>query len=220
VGYAGWCRLVLFDVDSTLITEEVVELLADRAGHRAEVADITDAAMRGSLDFADALRRRVALLEGLDARVLDEVGRSLSLTPGAETVIRTLRAHGVRCGIASGGFTQVCAYLVDRLRLDFCAANELEIVAGRLTGAVTGAVVDRAGKAAALARFAAEHDIALWQTAVVGDGANDIDMARMAGFSVAFNAKPALAACASAALNGPSLDPLLDLLRIHRPVVG
>lgn len=215
VGYAGWCRLALFDVDSTLIRGEVVEMLADLAGHRAEVARVTEAAMRGSLDFADSLRRRVALLAGLPAGALDEVGRALELTPGAEVVIRDLKAQGVRCGIASGGFTQVCAYLVDRLGLDFCAANELEVVDGRLTGGLVGPIVDRAGKASALRRFAARYGIDLRQTVAIGDGANDIDMAVAAGFSVAFNARPVLAERASVTLNGTSLEPVLELLRAH-----
>lgn len=201
------------DVDSTLISDEVIELLAERAGCHAEVETVTSAAMRGSLDFADSLRHRVALLKGLDAAVLDEIGRGLTLTPGAETLIRTLQRDGVRCGIASGGFAEVCSYLVHRLDLDFSAANTLEIVDGTLTGRVLGPIVDRAGKAVALRRFAAVHAIDLADTVVIGDGANDIDMMRAAGFSVAFNAKTDLAPYVSAELNGPSLEPVLDLLR-------
>lgn len=201
------------DVDSTLITDEVVELLADRAGHLAEVRRMTSAAMSGAVDFAESLRRRVALLEGLDVAVLDEVGRGLRLTPGADTLIRTLQRDGVRCGIASGGFVQVCSYLVDRLALDYCAANVLDVSGGRLTGRITGPVVDRAGKAAALREFAGAHGIDLADTVAVGDGANDIDMVRAAGFSIAFNAKTALAPHTTVELNGPSLEPVLGLLR-------
>ncbi|MEO7125039.1 MAG: phosphoserine phosphatase SerB [Nakamurella sp.] len=211
-GYADRWQLLLCDVDSTLISDEVIELLAARAGHLAEVEQVTSAAMSGSLDFADSLTRRVSLLEGLDAAVLDDVGRSLRLTPGAEVLIGTLQQHGVRCGIASGGFTQVCTYLVDRLHLDYCAANTLEIVEGRLTGRVVGAIVDRAGKATALREFAAMYGINMAATVAVGDGANDIDMVQAAGFSVAFNGKPALVPHTTVALNGPSLEPILDML--------
>jgi phosphoserine phosphatase len=204
---------LICDVDSTLITEEVIELLAHRAGCHAEVERMTSAAMSGSLDFTDSLRRRVALLEGLDASVLDEVGRALTLTPGAETLIRALQRDGVRCGIASGGFSQVCSYLVERLDLDYSAANTLEVADGKLTGRVTGPIVDRAGKAAALREFAAAHGVDLTDTVAVGDGANDIDMMRTAGFSIAFNAKADLTPYVSAELTGPSLEPVLDLLR-------
>jgi phosphoserine phosphatase len=213
VGFAGRWQLLICDVDSTLITGEVIEMLADRAGSRADVERMTSAAMSGTMDFAESLRRRVALLEGLDASVLDDVGRALTLTPGAATMIRTLQRHGVLCGIASGGFTQVCAYLVDRLDLDFCAANTLEVDGGRLTGRVVGPIVDRAGKAAALRDFARAHRIDLANTVAIGDGANDIDMLDTAGFSIAFNAKAALTPHASASVNGPSLEPVLDVLR-------
>lgn len=213
VGFAGRWRLVLFDVDSTLVAGEVIEMLAERAGHAAEVCAVTAEAMHGRLDFATSLRRRVALLAGLDAAVLDEVGRALTLTPGAAETVATLQAAGARCGVASGGFARVCRYLVDTLRLDFCAANTLEIVDGRLTGRVVGDIVDRAGKATALRRFAAESGVDLSDAVAIGDGANDVDMAQAAGFSVAFNAKPALKSHTSATLDGPSLLPVLDLLR-------
>ena len=151
-------------------------MLADHTGTRAAVEQITAAAMRGELDFAESLRARVAMLEGLDAAVLDEVGAGLVLTPGARTTIRTLKRLGYRCGIVSGGFTQVTRHLVETLELDFAAANTLEVVDGRLTGRVVGEIVDRAGKARALERFAAESGVELNQTVAVGDGANDIDM--------------------------------------------
>jgi len=212
-------RLIVFDVDSTLITGEVVEMLADRAGHRAEVEQVTAAAMRGELDFEAALRHRVALLAGLDAAVLDEIGASLELTPGARTTIRTLRRLGFRCGIVSGGFTQVTRHLVDALALDFAAANTLEVIDGRLTGRLVGPVVDRAGKAGALARFAAEFGVPLSQTVAVGDGANDIDMLTAAGLGIAFNAKPTVAEHADTALNQPFLDPVLFILGITRDEV-
>ncbi|MCK2245333.1 MULTISPECIES: phosphoserine phosphatase SerB [unclassified Crossiella] len=212
-------RLVVFDVDSTLIQGEVIEMLAAHAGCEEQVREITEAAMRGELDFTQSLERRVSLLAGLPAGVLAEVGRTLELTPGARTTIRTLRRLGFRCGVVSGGFTQVIAGLAEELRLDFVAANELEIVDGKLTGRVTGEVVDRAGKAVALRRFAAEHDIPLAQCVAVGDGANDIDMLSTAGLGVAFNAKPALREVADTALSHPFLDAVLFVLGVTRAEV-
>ena len=209
----------MFDVDSTLITGEVIEILADHTGRRAEVERITEAAMRGELDFAQSLHQRVAMLAGLDAAVLDEVGRSLELTPGARTTIRTLKRLGYRCGIVSGGFTQVARHLVEELSLDFVAANTLEVEGGRLTGRVVGEVVDRQGKARALARFALESGVPLNQTVAVGDGANDIDMLTAAGLGIAFNAKPIVAEHADTTLNQPFLDPVLFILGITRAEV-
>jgi phosphoserine phosphatase len=212
-------RLIVFDVDSTLITGEVIELLADHTGRRAEVQRITEAAMRGELDFTQSLHRRVAMLAGLDAAVLDEVGRSLELTPGARTTIRTLKRLGYRCGIVSGGFTQVARHLVDELALDFVAANTLEVQDGRLTGRVVGEVVDRQAKARALQRFALESGVPMSQTVAVGDGANDIDMLGAAGLGIAFNAKPIVAEFADTTLNQPFLDPVLFILGITRAEV-
>ncbi|MFJ6676019.1 phosphoserine phosphatase SerB [Actinosynnema sp. NPDC091369] len=212
-------RLVVFDVDSTLIQGEVIEMLAAHVGVEPQVKEITDAAMRGELDFTESLRRRVALLEGLDESVLDEVAGSLELTPGARTTVRTLKRLGFRCGVVSGGFTRVIQRLVDELGLDFCAANELEIVDGKLTGRVVGEVVDRAGKAVALRRFADEQGITLAQTVAVGDGANDIDMLGAAGLGIAFNAKPALREVADTALSHPFLDAVLFVLGVTRAEV-
>lgn len=212
-------RLIVFDVDSTLIQVEVIEMLAARAGAQAEVRAITEAAMRGELDFTAALRERVALLAGLPASVLDEVAAELPLTPGARTTIRTLKRLGYRCGVVSGGFTPVVQRLVNELGLDFCAANELEIVDGRITGRVLGEIVDRAGKADALRRFAAEYDVPMEQCVAVGDGANDIDMLSAAGMGVAFNAKPALREVADTALSQPYLDAVLFVLGITRDEV-
>jgi phosphoserine phosphatase len=209
-------RLIVFDVDSTLITGEVIEMLAAHAGCEAEVARVTEEAMRGDLDFAESLRRRVALLEGLDASVVADVRAALELTPGARTLIRTLKRMGYRCGIVSGGFTQVTDQLVESLDLDFSAANTLEVSGGRLTGRVTGEIVDRPGKAVALRRFAGEAGIPLSQTVAVGDGANDIDMLAVAGLGIAFNAKPALRAVADTAINQPYLDAVLFFLGISR----
>jgi phosphoserine phosphatase len=212
-------RLIVFDVDSTLVQGEVIEMLAARAGAEAEVRAVTEAAMRGELDFAQSLERRVAVLEGLPAAVIDEVAAELELMPGARTTIRTLKRLGFRAGVVSGGFTQVIGGLVDELGLDFCAANELEIVDGRLTGRVVGDIVDRPGKAVALRRFAAEHGIPLEQCVAVGDGANDIDMLSTAGLGIAFNAKPALREVADTALSQPYLDAVLFILGITRDEV-
>ncbi|HYH31599.1 MAG TPA: phosphoserine phosphatase SerB [Pseudonocardia sp.] len=212
-------RLIVFDVDSTLVQGEVIEMLAARAGAEDEVRAVTEAAMRGELDFAESLRRRVAVLAGLPATVLDEVAARLELTPGARTTIRTLKRLGFRCGVVSGGFTRVISGLVDELGLDFCAANELEIVDGRLTGRVVGEVVDRPGKAVALRRFADTFGVPLEQCVAVGDGANDIDMLTTAGLGVAFNAKPALREVADTALSHPYLDVVLFVLGITRDEV-
>ncbi|MDP8928414.1 MAG: phosphoserine phosphatase SerB, partial [Actinomycetota bacterium] len=168
-------RLVVFDVDSTLVQGEVIELLAARAGCVLEVSAITDAAMRGELDFATSLRRRVELLAGLPVTVLDEVAAELELTPGARTTVRTLKRLGVRCGIVSGGFERIVRPLAEDLSMDFCTANELEVADGRLTGRLVGGLVDRAGKADALRQAAERFGVPLAQCVAVGDGANDID---------------------------------------------
>lgn len=212
-------RLVVMDVDSTLIQGEVIELLAEHAGCADEVARVTEAAMRGELDFAESLRARVALLEGLAAGAVDEVRREVQLTPGARTLVRTLKRLGYEVAIVSGGFTQVTDQLVADLGIDYSAANVLEIVDGRLTGRVVGAVVDRAGKAAALERFAAQAGVPVSQTVAIGDGANDLDMLARAGLGVAFNAKPVVRAAADAAVNVPYLDAILYLLGITRDEV-
>jgi len=209
-------RLIVFDVDSTLIQGEVIEMLAARAGAAEEVAAVTEAAMRGELDFAQSLHQRVATLEGLPAELLDEVGAEIELTPGARTTIRTLRRLGFHCGVVSGGFRQVIQPLADDLMLDFVAANQLEIVDGKLTGRVVGEVIDRAGKAKALRNFAAQAGVPMEQTVAVGDGANDIDMLTAAGLGVAFNAKPALREIADASLSHPYLDTVLFILGVTR----
>jgi phosphoserine phosphatase len=209
-------RLIVFDVDSTLIQQEVIEMLAARAGAQDAVAAITDAAMRGELDFAESLHQRVATLAGLPAEVLDEVAEDVELTPGARTTIRTLRRLGYHVGVVSGGFRQVIEPLAHELMLDFVAANELEIVDGKLTGRVVGQIVDRAGKAKALRDFADQVGVPMAQTVAVGDGANDIDMLAAAGLGVAFNAKPALREVADASLSHPYLDTVLFLLGVTR----
>ncbi|SFK96865.1 phosphoserine phosphatase SerB [Geodermatophilus ruber] len=212
-------RLIVLDVDSTLVRGEVIDELAARAGRAAEVARITAAAMNGELDFAQSLRARVAALAGLPVEVLDEVREHLVLTPGARTLIRTLKRLGFRCGIVSGGFTQITDPLAEQLGLDFAAANTLEVADGRLTGGLVGEIVDRAGKARALARFAAEYGIPLEQTVAVGDGANDLDMLNAAGLGIAFNAKPYVREQAHTALNQPYLDAVLQVLGFTRDEV-
>jgi phosphoserine phosphatase len=212
-------RLIVLDVDSTLVRGEVIDELAARAGRAAEVARITAAAMNGELDFAQSLRARVAALEGLPVEVLDEVREALVLTPGARTLIRTLKRLGFRCGIVSGGFTQITDPLAEQLGLDFTAANTLEVADGRLTGGLVGEIVDRAGKARALARFADEYGIPLDQTVAVGDGANDLDMLNAAGLGIAFNAKPYVREQAHTALNQPYLDAVLQVLGFTRDEV-
>ncbi|MFC4602364.1 phosphoserine phosphatase SerB [Rhodococcus kronopolitis] len=212
-------RLIVFDVDSTLVQGEVIEMLAARAGKEDEVRAVTEAAMRGEIDFTESLHQRVAVLAGLDESVIDEVGASIALTPGARTTIRTLRRLGFHCGVVSGGFRQVIAGLAEELELDFVEANTLEVVDGKLTGRVIGDVVDRAAKAVALRKFAAQAGVPMEQTVAVGDGANDIDMLNAAGLGVAFNAKPALREVADAALSHPFLDAVLFILGVTREEV-
>jgi phosphoserine phosphatase len=205
-------RLVVLDVDSTLIRDEAIDVLAARAGAGAEVAAITARAMAGELDFADSLRARVSLLAGLTIADLTAVRDSLQLTPGADTFVRTLRRLGYHVGVVSGGFTFVTERFVTELQLDFAAANELEVVDGVVTGRLIGEILDRAGKAHALARFAERFDVPLSQTVAVGDGANDIDMLEDAGLGVAFNANSALRAAADTSVNVPHLDTILFVL--------
>ncbi|TDC73761.1 phosphoserine phosphatase SerB [Streptomyces hainanensis] len=212
-------RLVVMDVDSTLIQDEVIELFAAHAGCEEQVAAVTAAAMRGELDFEQSLHARVALLAGLDESVVDKVRAEVRLTPGARTLIRTLKRLGCQVGVVSGGFTQVTDALQERLGLDFAAANTLEIVDGRLTGRVTGDIVDRAGKARLLRAFAAEAGVPLSRTVAIGDGANDLDMLNAAGFGVAFNAKPLVREAADTAVTVPFLDTVLYLLGITREEV-
>jgi len=222
-------RLVVMDVDSTLLQDEVIDLLAERAGRSAQVRALTEAAMRGEIDYARALRERVALLAGLDADVLGKLTGELRLTPGARTLVRTLKRLGYRCAVVSGGFTHVTDWLMGELGLDYAAANTLEVAAGKLTGRVTGPaagpvaagpspaagpLIDRAGKERMLRRFAADAGIPLSQTVAVGDGANDLDMIAAAGLGIAFNAKPAVRSAADTSVSVPHLDVVLYLLGI------
>jgi phosphoserine phosphatase len=209
-------RLVVMDVDSTLVQGEVIEMLAAEAGCEAEVARVTAAAMAGELDFEASLRARVALLEGLPVEAVDRVRAAVRLTPGGRTLVRTLKRLGWTVGIVSGGFTAVTDDLRELLGLDHALANVLEVADGRLTGQVVGDVVDRAAKAAALRRFAAEEGLLPEQTVAIGDGANDLDMLEAAGLGIAFNAKPVVRDAADAALSVPFLDAVLFLLGIPR----
>jgi phosphoserine phosphatase len=209
-------KLVVMDVDSTLVQGEVIEMLAAHAGAEAEVAAITERAMSGELEFAESLRQRVRALAGLDAAVLDTVYDALQLAPGARTLVRTLKRLGYVFAIVSGGFAQVTDRIAADLDIDYASANELEVVDGRLTGRIAGPVLDRAGKAEALRRFAADAGVTLSHTVAVGDGANDLDMLTAAGLGVAFNAKPVVREAADTALSVPYLDTLCYLLGISR----
>lgn len=207
-------KFIIMDVDSTLIQQEVIELLAAYAGTEAEVAKVTEAAMRGELDFAQSLHHRVATLAGLPESVLSEVGAKIKMSVGAERLVANAKAAGhVVCAV-SGGFSQILAPLAERLGLDHALANDLEIVGGHLTGKVSGAVVDRAVKAVQLRTWCAEAGIAETATMAIGDGANDLDMMAAATLGVAFNAKPAVRAVADAQINIPNLDVALVLANI------
>ena len=212
-------RLVVMDVDSTLIQDEVIELIAAEAGCGREVAQITARAMAGELDFAASLRARVARLAGTDAAVLDRVGDRVRLTPGARTFVRTLKRLGYTVAIVSGGFTHITDRLAADLGLDHAIANTLEIADGRLTGELVGDIVDRPGKAEVLRRIATAEHIPLEQTVAIGDGANDLDMLATAGLGIAFNAKPVVRAQADTAVSVPYLDAVLFLLGIRRDEV-
>ncbi len=203
-------RLVVMDVDSTLITAEVIELLAARSGSLAAVADITDRAMRGEIDFAASLHQRVATLAGLSTTVFGEVLAEVELTPGAVELVAELDARGWPLALVSGGFVEVVEPLAASLGITRFRANGLEARDGVLTGRVRGPVIDRAAKALALREFAAESGIPLERTIAIGDGANDLDMLEQAGFGVAFNAKPLVCGQADAVVRG-RLDDVLGL---------
>jgi phosphoserine phosphatase len=209
-------HLVVMDADSTLLQDEVIDLLAEACGCAEEIAGITASAMAGEIEFAESLRRRVALLKGLPESVLDDVRASLRLTPGARTLLRTLQRLGYVAAVVSGGFIEVLAPLLDELNVTLVAANRLEIKEGVLTGEVVGDILDRAGKAMALRRFAEEIGVPLEQTVAVGDGANDIDMLSLAGLGIAFNAKALVQEHADTALSVPYLDAVLFFLGISR----
>ena len=216
-GLMRWAKkLVLMDVDSTLIAQEVIELLGAKAGVQTQVKEITDRAMAGEIDFEASLRERVALLKGLPESVIEEVRQEISLTPGAKTLVTTLQKLGHTVAVVSGGFINVIEPLLASLNIALYRANTLEIVDGLLTGQVQGPVIDRAAKATALKEFANQEGVELEQTVAIGDGANDLDMIALAGLGIAFNAKPAVRAAADSALSAPYLDSVLYLLGITR----
>jgi phosphoserine phosphatase len=204
--------LVVFDVDSTLIQDEVIELLADVAGRREQVAAITERAMAGELDFAESLIERVSTLAGLPESVFADVLSRIRITDGAKQLIDAIHAAGGRVGAVSGGFTQVLEPLADRLTLDFARANLLEVVDGKLTGKVLGKIIDRSEKKNALVEWAKFSDFDLAQTVAVGDGANDLEMMQAAGLSVAFNAKPIVRETASLVIAKQDLSQLIAVL--------
>jgi len=209
-------HLVVMDVDSTLIAHEVIDLLAEEAGVGDEVQSITERAMHGELDFEQSLRARVALLSGLEEAALLRVRSRITLTPGARTLCRTLNKLGFKIALVSGGFIEIVAPIAHELGIDHVRANKLEIHEGRLTGGLSGQVIDRKAKQQALEDFAAIEGIPMSRTIAIGDGANDIDMLTRAGLGVAFNAKPATRAAADTAVNVPYLDSVLYLLGITR----
>ena len=204
--------LVVFDVDSTLINDEAIELLAERAGKRQEVAEVTERAMRGELDFEDSLRQRVLTLKGLDEAVLGDVSNQLSPTKGAKELIEAIHKRGGKAAAVSGGFIQLLAPVKEQLKFDLERANTLEVVDGKLTGEVIGKVIDRAAKAEALVEWANQIGVSQQQTIAVGDGANDLGMMEAAGLSVAFCAKPVVQQKAKIALNERDLSLLIQLL--------
>ena len=219
-GLMRWAKkLVVMDVDSTLIQQEVIDLLGSHAGVEREIREITERAMRGEIDFEASLRARVALLAGLDESVLSEVRNQIVLTPGARTLVSTLQKLGHSVAVVSGGFTAVIEPLIKELNISHYRANSLEIIDGKLTGKLTGKIIDRAAKAEALRDFAKAEGVELEQTIAIGDGANDLDMIAAAGLGIAFNAKPAVKAAADSTVSAPYLDSVLYLLGITREEV-
>jgi phosphoserine phosphatase len=204
--------LVVFDVDSTLIQDEVIELLAEAAGQGELVKQITDRAMAGEIDFAGSLRERVGTLKGLPESVLTQVYDRIRLTTGVQELIQAIHAAGGKVGAVSGGFSQLLKPLAQRLELDFYLANDLEITDGKLTGQVSGSIVDGQAKKDSLLGWATEIQVAIERTVAVGDGANDLLMMSVAGLSVAFNAKPIVRQKAQLVIEKPDLRNLVEVL--------
>ncbi|MEG3613855.1 phosphoserine phosphatase SerB [Isoptericola haloaureus] len=205
-------RLVVTDVDSTFLTQEVIELIAEHAGTREQVAEVTERAMRGELDFADSLRERVATLAGVPVSALAAVRDAVVLTPGAAELVAEVQRRGWEFGLVSGGFAEILEPLADSLGITRWRANRLEAVDGVLTGRTTGPVVDRALKESTLREWAADLGLSMADTVAVGDGANDLDMIGAAGIGVAFAAKPAVREQAPYCLDGPRLDAVLEIV--------
>ncbi|MDP4208367.1 MAG: phosphoserine phosphatase SerB [Bacteroidota bacterium] len=205
-------RLVCFDMDSTLIQTEVIDELAHRAGVGEEVCKITEAAMRGEINFADSFQQRVALLKGLDEKVMIDIAEKLPLTEGAERLFRTLKKYGFKTAILSGGFTYFGKYLQNKLGVDYVFANQLEIESGKLTGNYVGDIVDGPKKAELLRNIAFKEDIHLAQTVAVGDGSNDLPMINIAGLGIAFHAKPLVKKNAQHSISTIGLDAILFLM--------
>jgi len=209
---AGAAFVVVLDADSTLLVDEAIELIADAAGTRAHVADVTERAMRGELDFAASLRERVATLEGLPVAALDEVRTRVEVTPGAQELVDRVHELGGRVGVVSGGFHELLDPIAERLGLDHCRANRLEVQNGALTGRVTGDIVDAAAKEQALREWTAAAGLDASRAIAVGDGANDLQMLGAAALGVAFRAKPVVRAQADVAIDEADLSTVLALL--------
>jgi len=208
-------RLVLLDMDSTLIQQEVIDLLAKHAGKLDQVSQITESAMAGDLDFSQALSARVSLLAGLDQSVIELVRKEITLTNGAKELIETLHKQGHKVGVVSGGFLDVIEPILKDLKIDFYRANKLEIMNGKLTGKTEGAIIDRVAKFSSLQEFAKIEGVELSQTVAIGDGANDLDMIEAAGLGIAFNAKPKVAAAAATTISTSDLSTVLLLMGIQ-----
>ncbi|RKR74175.1 phosphoserine phosphatase SerB [Frondihabitans australicus] len=207
--------LVVLDVDSTLIENEAIELLAEVAGSHDAVREITKRAMAGELDFAESLTERVATLRGVDEGVFESVGSRILVTPGVPDMIAGVHAADGLVGVVSGGFHELLDPVAERLGLDFWRANRLEVSEGVLTGRVDGPIVDAAAKAAALTEWAQEAGVPLPRTVAIGDGANDLEMMRVAGLSVAFDAKPKVRASADVSMPVRDLSQVLPLLGLR-----
>lgn len=199
-------RLLVFDVDSTLIQQEVIELIAERAGTREQVAVVTERAMRGELDFGESLAARVATLAGVPDTVFAEVAAEVELSPGAAELVEAAHAAGWTVALVSGGFEEVVASIAARVGVTRYVANRLGVAEGRLTGRTVGPVIDRAAKAVALTAFARSAGVSLADTVAIGDGANDLGMMAQAGTSIAFRAKPAVREAADHAIDDSLMD--------------
>jgi phosphoserine phosphatase len=208
-------RLVQFDVDSTFIQQEAIELLAAKAGVLDEVSRITESAMRGEMDFEQSLRARVALLKGLDQSVISEVQAEITMTDGARELVSTLHSKGHSVSLVSGGFINIIEPMIKELSIQYFKANKLEIINSVLTGGLVGPIIDRAAKGSALIEFASMSGVEIIHTVAIGDGANDLDMMAAAGLSIAFNAKPIVIDAADLSITEPSLRSVIDLIQLQ-----